>query len=103
MKCILVVKEQTAGSGTENRKHLTVPAEGKCVVFLPGRAGRCVVVAMSLAQSTVLLSDRGETTSLTTLVNRVADPVNTSIPADLYHPSLTNCFSLSESKAHTAL
>lgn len=49
-------------SGTKN-KHITVekkmlkstiPTQAECVVFLPGRASRCMIVTMSFAQATVL-------------------------------------------------
>ena len=76
-------KDGTEQPGKQSDKHLTVPAEGQSIVSLPGRACRCVVVTVSLAQPTVLLSDRGETTSLAALVDWVADPVDTGVTADL--------------------
>ena len=32
----------------------TIATQAECVVFLPGRASRCVIVAMAFAQTTVL-------------------------------------------------
>lgn len=41
-----------------------------------------MVVAVTLSNTTVLLSSRGETTGLATLVDGVADPVDASIATD---------------------
>ena len=32
----------------------TIATQAECVVFLPGRASRCVIVTMAFAQTTVL-------------------------------------------------
>lgn len=53
------------------------------VVTFPGRSSRGVVVAMALAQTTVLFSDRGETTSFASLVDGVANPVDPGVTTDL--------------------
>jgi hypothetical protein len=53
------------------------------IVSLPGRAGGNVVVSASFAQSTILLAYGGKSTSLATLVNWVADPVDACITTDL--------------------
>jgi hypothetical protein len=53
------------------------------IVAFPGRASWSVVVTVALAQTTVLLSNGGETTSFAPLVDRVADPVNSWITANL--------------------
>jgi hypothetical protein len=52
------------------------------VVLLPGGLLGVVVVQVTLAETTVLLSLGGETTSLAVLVDRVADPVDASVAAD---------------------
>ena len=44
--------------------------------------GGGLVVSVTLAQTTRFLSSGGETTRFTVLVNRVNDPVNTSIATD---------------------
>jgi hypothetical protein len=60
----------------------TVSAETEGVVFLPGRASRSVIVAVSLAETTVLFANAGKTPSLAMLVDRVDDPVDPGVPAD---------------------
>jgi len=52
-------------------------------VSLPGRTGRGVVVSAPFAETAILLPNRGEPTSLTTLMNWVADPVDACVTADL--------------------
>lgn len=51
---------------------------------LPGLSATssCLVVAVTLAETTRLLASCGETTGLTVLVNWVDDPVDASIAAD---------------------
>ena len=51
---------------------------------LPGLSpsSSCLVVSMTLAQTTRLLASCSETTGFTVLVNWVDDPVDTSIAAD---------------------
>ena len=50
---------------------------------LPGRATRGVVVAGTLAETTVLLADAGQAARLAASVNRVDDPVDAGVAADL--------------------
>ena len=50
---------------------------------LPGRAARSVVVAGALAETPVLLADAGQAARLTASVNRVDDPVDAGVAADL--------------------
>ena len=50
---------------------------------LPGRAARGVVVAGALAETTVLLADAGQAARLAASVNRVDDPVDAGVAADL--------------------
>lgn len=57
--------------------------ENARVVPLPGGFSRAATVAMSLANTTVLFADRGESTSFPALVHRCADPVDAGVPADL--------------------
>ena len=65
--------------------------EDERVVALPGRASRNVVVATSFAQTTVLLADRGETTSLAAFVDGVADPVDPRVATNLIQLSFQVC------------
>ena len=53
------------------------------VVAFPGRPSWGVVVAVTFAQTAVLLSNRRKTASFASLVHRVTDPVDTSVAADL--------------------
>lgn len=50
---------------------------------LPGRPGWGVMVAVALAQAAVLLANGRKTASFSSLVNRVTDPVDTRVAADL--------------------
>ena len=61
--------------------HLSVTLEVEGVVSLPSlsSASSCLVVSMTLAQSTRFLSGSSESTRFTVLVNRVDDPVDASI------------------------
>jgi hypothetical protein len=54
------------------------------VVSLPGlsASSSCLVVAMTLAQTTRLLASCGEATRFAVLMNWVDDPVDTGISAD---------------------
>ena len=49
----------------------------------PGGPGRRVVVAVTLAKTTVLLADAGQAARLAASVNRVDDPVDAGVAADL--------------------
>ena len=49
---------------------------------LPGGASGCVIVAMSLAQTTVVLPDTGKATSFAALVHGVHNPVDPGVAAD---------------------
>lgn len=51
-------------------------------MLLPGGLLGLVVVLGALAQTTVLLALGGEATHLSVLVDRVGDPVDTSISSD---------------------
>lgn len=66
------------------RASLTVAAEGEGVAAQPGSVlgGVGGVVAKSLSETTGLASSGGKTTSLTVLVDRGDDPVDTSIVTD---------------------
>lgn len=63
---------------------LAVAPKRQGVVLLPDVAatGSGVVEAMSLVDTTRLLANRGERTSLTVLVYRISNPVNASITAN---------------------
>jgi len=63
---------------------LPVPTEAERIVFLPAGTLWCMVVPTALAQSTVLLADTRESTSLPALVHWVNDPVNSRIAADRF-------------------
>lgn len=67
-------------------RHLSVSLEVESVVSLPGLSATssCLVVAVTLAQTTRLLSSCGETTRFTVLVDWVDDPVDTSVAADSF-------------------
>jgi hypothetical protein len=63
----------------------TVAAEGEGLVALPGGSpwGPILLVCVTLAtQTTELLASRGETTELTMLVHRLAQPVDPWVIAD---------------------
>jgi hypothetical protein len=64
--------------------HLSVSLEVEGVVTLPGlsSASSCLVVSVTLAQTTRLLASGSETTRFTVLVDWVDDPVDASITAD---------------------
>jgi hypothetical protein len=53
------------------------------VVSPPGSAAGCLVVPVALAQPSVLLANRGETTRFAMLVYRSGDPVDFGVPTDL--------------------
>ena len=40
--------------GVEKMMKSTIAAQAECIVFLPGRASRCMIVTMAFAQTTVL-------------------------------------------------
>lgn len=64
---------------------LTVSAERQSVATEPAGVATStldLVVQMTLAQTTVLLSNRGETAGFAVLVHRLHDPVDAGIPAD---------------------
>jgi len=63
---------------------LPVPTEAECIVFLPAGTLWCMVVPTALAQSTVLLADARESTSLPAFVHWVDDPVDPGIAADRF-------------------
>lgn len=65
-------------------RHLSVSLEVERVVSLPclSATSSCLVVSMTLAQSTRLLASSGETTRLAVLVNGVDDPVHAGVLAD---------------------
>jgi hypothetical protein len=62
---------------------VTVESLNVRVVAFPGRPSRGVVVAVAFAQTAVLLANRRKTASFTSLVHRVADPVDARVAADL--------------------
>ena len=64
--------------------HLPVAPEGEGVVPLPGLPATSggVVVLVTLVDTTGLLAGGGKTASLTVLVHRVDDPVDTGVTAD---------------------
>lgn len=66
------------------KEGLTVAAEAKSVVPLPGGQLGSVVVAISFSETTVLFSDAGETASLPALVYRLGYPVDPRVAANLY-------------------
>ena len=76
----------TTTTSKKMSRHLTVSAHLLCVAALPGSvAGTTdgVVGAVTLdTKSTVLATSRGKSTSLSVLVHRRADPVDTGIIAD---------------------
>ena len=51
---------------------------------LPGlsASSSCLVVSVTLAQTTRFLASCGETTRFTVLVDRVDDPIDTRVPAN---------------------
>merc|ERR1712002_865486 len=66
---------------------LSVTSEAGEVVFLPvGTAGRSddLVVSVSLAHSTVLLSSCGESTEFSVFVDGLAQPVESWVGADAF-------------------
>ena len=66
-----------------NTDSSSVTAKLERVVFPPGSTNRGVVVTAALAQSTILLSNAGKTTSLAALVDGVDDPVDSGVAANL--------------------
>ena len=52
-------------------------------MLLPDGPARSVVVAVALAKTTVLLADAGQAARLAASVNRVDDPVDAGVAADL--------------------
>lgn len=62
--------------------NLSVPAKREGVVFLPGRASGGMVVKMTFAETTVLLSNASKTARFPMLVDRVGDPVDSGVTAD---------------------
>ena len=67
-------------------RHLSVSLKVESVVSLPclSPTSRCLVVSVTLAQATRLLSCSGETARFTVLVNRVNDPVDARIAANSF-------------------
>jgi hypothetical protein len=65
-------------------RQLSVSLEVEGVVSLPGLSpsSSCLVVSMTLAQTTRLLASCSETTGFTVLVNWVDDPVDAGIATD---------------------
>ena len=61
---------------------LTVTGEREGVVSTPGGTTRGLVESVTLTKTTVLLAFSGETSGFTVLVDRVADPVDTSVSSD---------------------
>lgn len=61
---------------------LSVSSELESVVLLPGRVLGTVVVSVSLSDSSGLLSGGSEASGLPSLVDGVADPVDSGVPAD---------------------
>jgi len=59
-----------------------VATEAERVVLLPSGQLGSVVVAMTLADTTVLFAGAGKTTGLPALVDWIADPVDPGVPAD---------------------
>ena len=68
-------------------KHLTVTLQAHHVAIQPSRTVRTSLDSIGsvalLAQATALSTSRGETTHFTVLVNRITDPVNTRVVANL--------------------
>jgi len=62
---------------------VTVELADLRVVAFPGRSSWSVMVAVTFAQAAVLLADGRKSASFTSLVNRITDPFDTSIAADL--------------------
>ena len=52
-------------------------------MLLPGRVLAALVEEMTLAETTVLLADAGQAARLAASVNRVDDPVDAGVAADL--------------------
>jgi len=69
---------------TEGRRFSTVTTKAEGIVSLPGRCLGCVVVAISLAKTTVLFSDAGETTSFSPFVDWVSDPVDSCVTTNSF-------------------
>jgi len=64
------------------KRDLTVTTEAKGVVSLPSGQLWSVVVAVAFSETTVLLSNAGETTSLPAFVHGLGNPVDPRVPAD---------------------
>ena len=62
---------------------VTVESVNLRVVAFPGRSSWSVMVAVAFAQAAVLFADRRKTTSFTSLVNGITDPVDARVAADL--------------------
>lgn len=82
-------RERSIHRHSPNRKqlplsHLSVSLEVESIVSLPGLSATssCLVVSVTLAQTTRLLAGSGETSGFAVLVNGVDDPVDTSITTD---------------------
>ena len=84
------------------RNRSTVAAEAEGVVFLPGGTSRGVVVAVTLAETTVLLADAGQAARLAASVNRVDNPVDAGVAADL-RTRVNFGAKAGEGSVHTAL
>lgn len=75
----------TDSTVTDTQDRSTVTAEGDSLVALPGGSPRWPVLLVSVtftSQATELLACRGQTTQLTVLVHRVAEPVDPGVIAD---------------------
>lgn len=62
---------------------VTVESANLRVVAFPGGSSWSMMVAVALAQAAVLLPDGRKAASLTPLVDRITDPVDTRVAADL--------------------
>lgn len=77
-----------ANHSTNHRKlplrHLSVSLEVEGVVSLPGlsASSSCLVVSVTLAQTTRFLASCGKATGFAVFVNRVDDPIDTRVSAN---------------------